>query len=213
MSDTHVIIIGTGQEGRIAAEIFTAQNQVVLGFLETGKEISTRDLNDISVFAVAGDEDSLMVLHDQNIQYLVTNGEIKKRIEVYEAIAEITKRPATNAQHPGAYVSSYAAIGFGNIFNFGVCINPNVQVGDNNHFHSGVTVEPDVKIGNYCTINAGVRIGANVELEDQVFIGTGAVIHPGIKLGNGCLIGAGSVVLREVPAGATVHGNPAMPIG
>jgi sugar O-acyltransferase (sialic acid O-acetyltransferase NeuD family) len=212
MSETHVVIIGTGAEGRIAADIFTAAGNVVLGFLETSEEIETRDLNDISVFAVAGSDESLMVLKDENIQYFVAVGEISRRQEIYEAIAGVAKRPAANAIHPGAWVSPYVAMGFGNLVNFGAAINANTTVGDNNMLHTGVIVEPDVTIGNYCTINAGARVGANVVIEDHVFIGTGAVIYPGVKLGKGCLVGAGSVVLREVDEGATVHGNPAQKI-
>jgi len=40
-------------------------------------------------------------------------------------------------------------------------------------------------------------------------IGTGATILGGIEIGAGSIVGAGSVVTRDVPAGATVAGNPA----
>jgi acetyltransferase-like isoleucine patch superfamily enzyme len=40
-------------------------------------------------------------------------------------------------------------------------------------------------------------------------IGTGATILGGIEIGARAIIGAGSVVTRDVPAGATVAGNPA----
>ena len=40
-------------------------------------------------------------------------------------------------------------------------------------------------------------------------IGTGATILGGIEIGTGSIVGAGSVVTRDVPAGATVAGNPA----
>lgn len=48
-----------------------------------------------------------------------------------------------------------------------------------------------------------IRIGRNV------WIGAGAIVLPGVTVGDGALIGAGSVVTRDVPAGATVVGNPA----
>jgi maltose O-acetyltransferase len=52
-----------------------------------------------------------------------------------------------------------------------------------------------------------VRIGANV------WIGAGALIMPGVTIGDDAIIGAGSVVTRDVPAGLTVAGNPARPLG
>lgn len=48
-----------------------------------------------------------------------------------------------------------------------------------------------------------VRIGANV------WIGGGAILLPGVTIGDDAIIGAGSIVTRDVPAGATVVGNPA----
>ena len=40
-------------------------------------------------------------------------------------------------------------------------------------------------------------------------IGTGATILGGIEIGERATVGAGAVVTRDVPAGATVAGNPA----
>lgn len=51
-----------------------------------------------------------------------------------------------------------------------------------------------------------IRIGANV------WIGGGALILPGVTIGDDAIVGAGSVVTRDVPAGATVAGNPARPL-
>lgn len=48
-----------------------------------------------------------------------------------------------------------------------------------------------------------VRIGRNV------WIGGGAIVLPGVSIGDDAVVGAGSVVTRDVPAGATVVGNPA----
>lgn len=212
MSDTHIVIVGTGAEARIAADIFTAMEIVVLGFLETDKDRNIRDLNDINVFAHYQDEEANVLMKDKNIQFFVSSGDITDRIKFYEKVAKKAKRPSTNALHPMSWRSPYAGIGFGNLFNAGSVVNPNAVIGDMNFFHSGVTVETDVTIGNYCNFSSGVKIGANSIIEDEVFVGTGAVIHPGVTIGKGCLVGAGSVVLKSIEAGKKVFGNPALVI-
>ena len=50
---------------------------------------------------------------------------------------------------------------------------------------------------------------APVEIADDVFIGMNALILKGVRIGERAVIGAGSVVSSDVPAGATVAGNPA----
>lgn len=47
------------------------------------------------------------------------------------------------------------------------------------------------------TVKAGAKIGAN------------ATLLPGISIGRNALVGAGAVVVRDVPDGAVVAGNPA----
>jgi acetyltransferase-like isoleucine patch superfamily enzyme len=46
-------------------------------------------------------------------------------------------------------------------------------------------------------VRRGAKIGAN------------STILPGVVIGEHALVGAGSVVVRDVPAGAVVVGNPA----
>jgi serine O-acetyltransferase len=82
------------------------------------------------------------------------------------------------------------------------------------HF-GGIFINPDVTIGKNCTLRQGVTIGNRKEngsvpvIGDNVDVGAYAQILGGIRVGSNCKIGAMSVVLCDIPDGATAVGNPA----
>lgn len=82
------------------------------------------------------------------------------------------------------------------------------------HF-GNIFVHPDVKIGASCTLRQGVTLGNRYEngpapeIEDDVDFGAYAQVLGGVRIGRGARIGAMSVVLCDVPPGATAVGAPA----
>lgn len=48
-----------------------------------------------------------------------------------------------------------------------------------------------------------------VIIEDDAWIGIGAIILKGVRIGKSARVEAGTIVTSDVPAGATVRGNPA----
>lgn len=82
------------------------------------------------------------------------------------------------------------------------------------HF-GGIFLHPDVVIGANCTLRQGVTIGNRYEdgpvpvIGDNVEFGAYAQVLGGVHVGNHCRIGALSVVLCDVPDGATAVGSPA----
>lgn len=80
--------------------------------------------------------------------------------------------------------------------------------------HPAGTVVAVERVGRNLTVIAAVTVGMRNEprwprIGDDVFIGAGARVLGGIEVGDGASVGANAVVVRDVPAGATVVGVPA----
>ena len=83
---------------------------------------------------------------------------------------------------------------------------------------TGIEIHPGATIGHRLFIDhgAGVVIGETAEIGDDVTLYQGVTLggtgkehgkrHP--SLGNGVIVGAGAIVLKPVPDGCTVVGNP-----
>jgi acetyltransferase-like isoleucine patch superfamily enzyme len=98
----------------------------------------------------------------------------------------------------------------------GVVVFPGAQhagdslIGDHSHVGWNAVISHGCKVGSFVNICPGVVLAGEVTVEDDVFIGANAtVIHGGITIHQQAVIGAGAVVLKDVPPGATVAGNPA----
>jgi len=57
------------------------------------------------------------------------------------------------------------------------------------------------------------RRSVGIDLGDGAWVGAGATILDGVTLGDRAVVGAGAVVRDAVPAGVTVVGIPARPVG
>ena len=84
-----------------------------------------------------------------------------------------------------------------------------VTIGDGTQVGPGVQILAADHPRDAATRAKGLELGRPVTIGRNVWIGAGAIILPGVTIGDDAVIGAGSVVTREVPAGATVMGNPA----
>lgn len=78
----------------------------------------------------------------------------------------------------------------------------------------GVVINASVKGGRDVWLESSVVIGDNrggsPVLGSGVFVGSGAKVIGRVDVGDGARIGANAVVLKDVPAGATAVGVPAV---
>jgi serine O-acetyltransferase len=98
-----------------------------------------------------------------------------------------------------------------------MCISPLASIGDGLYIgHTGgVHISQHAVIGRNCDIGHRVTIGVSAMgregapiLGDDIYLGPGATLIGKIRVGSGAKIAANTLVIDDVPEGATVIGVP-----
>lgn len=106
-----------------------------------------------------------------------------------------------------------------------------VTFGHHVQFGPHCIIQCDIEFGNYVLVASNVSfIGKDDHIVDKVgtpvwnsgrgdsfktyvgndvWIGHGAIILAGVRIGDGAIVAAGSIVVKDVPSGTIVGGNPA----
>lgn len=137
-------------------------------------------------------------------EFVIAVAEPRARRAIAERLARLAKLQAASA-----IVSPHAAVADGAILCDNTIVEPGARIG--RHFHANIYsyVAHESVIGDYVTFAPRVNCNGRVTIGDGCYVGTGAFLKQGITIGAGATVGMGSVVLDDVPAGATVVGNPA----
>ncbi|RYF78077.1 MAG: acetyltransferase [Cytophagaceae bacterium] len=203
-----VLIFGAGNLGLTALDIFQRNSVVVYGFLDDDKALHGQEFGVVPVLGDT-DDDGFLKLIGQKTESFVAIGDGRVRKKLVKLLNERRKTQPVNAIHDTAVVSSLATIGHGNLIAARVVVNPMANVGQHCVILAGAIIDTRATVGDYVQIGPGAVINSGVTLEEGAYIGTGAILVAGITVGKGARVGAGSVVVENVPANATVFGNPA----
>lgn len=165
----------------------------------------------------------------KNIDYIIANdpassrGNIKflNRLKVFIIYPSVHALIGHSISHALSNIGlKFLARLVSQLFRFltGIEIHPGATIGHSIMIDHGmgVVIGETAEVGNRVTIYQGVTLGGtgnhtgkrHPTVGNDVIIGSGAKVLGPVTLGNEVKVGANSVVLHDVPNGATVVGIP-----
>jgi UDP-3-O-[3-hydroxymyristoyl] glucosamine N-acyltransferase len=167
----------------------------------------------LAVPVISGAERAAMF---PDVPVLLTPGSLTARKAIAARLEQEGATLATMVFKGRAMVDQGVIVGAGSLCSMVTRIGPRVQIGAGAQM-LGHVIGHDVIIGDHCSMGVSASILSHIVIGNEVNIAPGAILRNGtrdrpLRIGDGALIGIGAVVLRDVPAGAHVIGNPAMPV-
>lgn len=165
-------------------------------------------------YIIMGDyEDVKKILEDKNNK--ITNIVIENDRR-NSGVPTLDLKDIEGRVEPGAIIRDKVKIGKNAVVMMGAIINIGSEIGEGTMIDMNAVLGGRAIVGKNCHIGAGTVLAGVIEppsatpviIEDDVLIGANAVIIEGVRVGKGSVIAAGAVVLKDVPAGAVVAGNP-----
>lgn len=114
-----------------------------------------------------------------------------------------------NAIHKSTTISNFISLGSGNAVMANAIVNSGSKIGNHCIINTAAVVEHDCVLEDFTHVAPNATLTGAVSIGIGTLVGAGTVVLPGIKIGKWVTIGAGSVVTKDIPDYAVVHGTPA----
>jgi len=203
-----VIVYGAGGLGREVMQIviltLCAEEFHALGYVDDGIPAG-KTLNGRPVLGGAEYLDTF----EGNVAVAFGIADPAIKAKLYGRFSKKNNITFPNIIHPSTLVSEYASLGIGVVAAGGSGISVDAVVGNCVFLSNGALIGHDAHIGDFSSIMPLAAVSGGVRIGKRCLIGVQSAIKQGVSIGDGATVGMGSVVLRDVPDGVTVIGNPA----
>ncbi len=198
------VIVGAGTYGQVYAA-YLKEKYNIIGFIDDNKALHHIHVDDIKVL---GDFDFLLSNIERSTNVFIPVGNNHIRVNLLQrVIGAGFKTP--NFVHKDTQIHSSVKLGKCVYILPGTHIMPFTEIKDFVLVSMGVNIAHHTIIEQGCFFSQGVNIGASIHLKENAYCGIASTVMTGVKeIGKNSLIGAGAVIIRDVPDGATVVGNP-----
>ncbi len=205
---SRVLVVGAGGHARVCVEALRDSGVEVIAALSSdrsavpglGVEVVGLDSQFAEFAEALGVDGGFVAIGDNRVRAR------------FAALIAGTGLPLRTARSRSAIMAADVTVGDGSLIMPGAVVNAATKLGEGVIVNTNASVDHDCIVGAFVHVAPGTAIGGGVTIEPYAMIGIGATVIPGITIGEGAMVGAGAVVIRDVPAAATVVGNPARTI-
>lgn len=206
-----LVLIGGGGHCKAVIDVALSCNRQILGIIDNA--ISTGEcIVGVPVIGCDNDIKDLITEYGDNIEFIVTVGQIKSplvRKKLADAITELGGTLAEPVIASTAHIAIGAKIGRGTVVMHNAVVNTEAKIGENCIINTGAIIEHDTTIGDFTHISTGAIVNGVSHIGDECFIGSHATIANVKSITTGTIIGAGTVVINDITQAGTYCGIPA----
>lgn len=209
----HLLIIGARGWGRevyaaaIGTKAYHEGEYDVKGFLDSKADAFDGLKGDFPPIICAPEDYEIQ----QGDVFFVAMGEPKWR-RYYAEMMQAKGAEFISIVDDGANINPNSTIEEGCFIPRWSVVSDNAHLGKHVMIHSYVTVSHDVIVNDYSSIESYCFLGGGAAVGEDSVIHVRSNILPHKRVGNNVVVGTNSVVIRNVPDGQHVLGNPAKKI-
>jgi acetyltransferase EpsM len=205
---TELAIFGAGGLGRLVHDILLQKQHCrPVALLDSDSHKHGKTIDGLTV---RGGLEQVPGLRRRGVSAaIVAIGDNQERVRI-AGLLRARGMQLVSAIHPLVSIASSAELGKHLIIGARSIICVHARVADHCVLSTGSIVEHDNRLATGVFLHPAVRLAGGVEVDSFATLGIGSCVIPYRRVGANARVEPGAVVIRDVVAGTTVSGAPAL---